>query len=135
MIALDTIVIVCNLVRDDLQQAEAARALLESLTAEHPGYFCRGEVVELVCVLERAYRFSRARVATVLEQLLVREGLVFEGAHDVAQAAFRHRTDGEGFSDFMILAAARRSKAHPVYTFDRRASRLEGVTLLGSLGT
>lgn len=135
MIALDTNVIVRYLVRDDLQQAEAARVLLESLTAERPGYICREVVVELVWVLERAYRFSRARVATVLDQLLVSEGLVFEVADDVAQAAFRYRTGGEGFSDLMILATARRSEAHPVYTFDQRASRLEGVTLLGSLGT
>lgn len=132
MIALDTNVIVRYLVRDDLQQAEAARGLLESLTTERQGYICREVVVELVWVLERAYRFSRSRVATVLEQLLVSEGLVFEVADDVAQAAFHYRTGGEGFSDLMILAAARRSEAHPVYTFDKRASRLEGVTLVGS---
>lgn len=119
-------------VRDDLQQVEVARVLLEALTAERQGYVCREAVVELVRVLERAYHFSRARVATVLEQHLAREGLVFEVADDVAQAAFRYRTGGEGFSDLMILAAARRSNAHPVYTFDQRPSRLEGVTLLGS---
>ena len=36
MIALDTNVLVRYLVRDDVQQAESARALLESLTAERP---------------------------------------------------------------------------------------------------
>ncbi len=38
MIALDTNVLVRYLVRDDAEQAEAARALLESLTADRPGY-------------------------------------------------------------------------------------------------
>lgn len=105
---------------------------MASLTTERQGYICREVVVELVWVLERAYRYSRARVATVLEQLLVSEGLVFEVGDDVAQAAFHYRTGAEGFSDLMILAAARRSEAHPVYTFDKRASRLECVTLLAS---
>ena len=48
MIALDTYVLVRYLVRDDEQQAESARALLESLTTECVGYACREVVVELV---------------------------------------------------------------------------------------
>ena len=66
MIALDTNVLVRYLVRDDQHQAEAARALLESLTIERPGYVCREVAVELVWVLERAYAFPRDRIATVL---------------------------------------------------------------------
>ncbi|MXX54385.1 MAG: type II toxin-antitoxin system VapC family toxin, partial [Gemmatimonadetes bacterium] len=65
MIALDTNVLVRYLVRDDEQQAESARALLESLTQERPGYACREVVVELVWVLERAYGVSRERIATI----------------------------------------------------------------------
>ena len=48
MIAVDTNVLVRYLVRDDLQQAEAARALLQSVTAEKPAFACREVVVELV---------------------------------------------------------------------------------------
>lgn len=132
MIALDTNVIVRFLVRDDRRQAEAARALLKSLTAECPGFVGREVAVELVCVLERAYRISRQRVAAVLEELVATAELVIEAGDDVAQAASRYRASGTGFSDLMVLAAARRSGAHPVYTFDRKAARLEGVTLLGS---
>ncbi len=130
MIALDTNVVVRYLVRDDLQQAEAARVLLESLTAERPGYVCREVAVELVWVLERAYRFSRQHIAAVLEELVSTEELVIESADDVAQSAFRYPASGTGFSDLMVLAAARRSGAHPLYTFDQQASWLEGVTLL-----
>ncbi len=48
----------------------------------------------------------------------------------MARAAFRYRAGGAGFSDLMILAAAERSEAHPLYTFDQKVARLEGVTLL-----
>ena len=131
MIAVDTNVLVRYLVRDDLQQAEAARALLQSVTAEKPAFACREVVVELVWVLERAYGYSRERIATILEELVATEGLVVEAAHDVAQAAFRYRAGGAGFSDLMVVAAAKRVGAVPLYTFDRKAARLEAVELLG----
>ena len=131
MIAVDTNVLVRYLVRDDLQQAEAARALLQSVTAETPAFACREVVVELVWVLERAYGYSRERIATILEELVATEGLVVEAAHDVAQAAFRYRAGGAGFSDLMVLAAGRRAATLPLYTFDRKAAQLEDVELLG----
>ena len=37
MIAIDTNVLVRYLVRDDAEQAEAARLLLEGMTSERPG--------------------------------------------------------------------------------------------------
>ena len=130
MIALDTNVLVRYLVRDDVEQAEAARALLESLAADAPGYICREVAVELVGVLERAYRFSRDQIATVLEELVATEGLAIEAADDVARAASHYRAGRAGFADLMILAAAERAGADPLYTFDQNAARLEGVTLL-----
>ncbi len=130
MIALDTNVLVRYLVRDDVQQAEAARALLDSLTAERPGYVCREVTVELVWVLERACGIARERIATILEELVATEGLVIEEADDVACAALRYRAAGAGFSDLMVLAATQRSGAHPLYTFDQKAARLDGLSLL-----
>lgn len=130
MIAVDTNVLVRFLVNDDREQAEAARALLQSVTAEKPALACREVVVELVWVLERAYGYSRERIATILEELVATEGLVVEAAQDVAQAAFRYRAGGAGFSDLMVVAAAKRAGAVPLYTFDRKAARLEGVRLL-----
>ena len=86
--------------------------------------------MELVWVLERAYGYSRDRIAAILEELVATEGLVVEAADDVALAAFRYRSGGAGFSDLMVLAAARRGVALPLYTFDRKAARLEGLELL-----
>ena len=130
VIALDTNILVRYLVRDDEEQADLARALLESLTVERPGFVCREVTVELVWVLERPYKCSRDRVAAVLEQLVATESLVVEAAADVARAASRYRSGVAGFSDLMILAAAERSEAHLLYTFDQKAARLEGVELL-----
>ena len=135
MIALDTNVLVRYLVDDDAQQAEAARVLLTGLTAERRGFVCREVTIELAWVLERVYGFSRDRISTVLEELVVSEELEFEAVDDVARAAGSYRQDGPDFSDLMIAAAAKRSGARPLYTFDRRAARLEGAKLVEEPGS
>lgn len=132
MIALDTNVVVRYLVRDDPAQAEAARALLESLTPERPGFLCREVVVETVWVLERSYEVPRARIADAVLELIATDSLVVEDAGDVARAAIDYRQGGAGFADLMILAAAGRAEARPLLTFDRRLAREDGAALAGA---
>lgn len=107
----------------------------ESLTAERPGLVCREVTVELVWVLEQAYGFNGHQVANIVEELVSTEGLVFEAQDDVARAALRYRNASAGFSDLMICGAARRSGAHPLYTFEKKAARLEGGMLISMGGT
>ena len=130
MIALDTNIIIRYLVRDDVKQSEAARALLESLTAERPGYVCREVAVEVVWVLKRAYGYSRAQIAAILKELLITETLVFEVADDIAHAAFRYSEGEAEFSDLMIMAAARRAGIRSLHTLDQKLSRFEDAVLL-----
>ena len=130
MIAVDSNVLVRYLVRDNLEQAEAARALLEGLTPEQPGFICREVMLEVVWVLGRTYRFPRDRIAHVLAELAATENLAIEAVDDVARAALSFRQGGPGFSDLMIAAAAERAGAHPLYTFDRALARVEGAALL-----
>ena len=130
MIALDTNVIVRYLVADDAEQAEAARALMEGLTFDSQGFICREVAIEVVWVLERFYRFTRAQIADVLVELISTDSLVVEAADDVARAAFTYRQGGVGFSDLMILSSAERSRAVPLHTFDRRLARMEGAALV-----
>ena len=132
MTALDTNVIVRYLVGDHPEQAEAARVLLEGLIAGNPGFICREVVMEVGWVLERAYRFTRAQIAEVLLDLTASDSLVVEHSDDVAAAAYRYRQDGVGFSDLMVLAAAERAGAVPLYTFDRRLARMDGAALVES---
>ena len=130
VIAIDTNVIVRYLVRDDAGQEAAARALLEGLTPERPGFICREAMLEIVQVLERAYRFSRTRITDVVLELLATDSLVVESADDIARAALDYRWGGADFADLMILVAAGRSGAWPLYTFDRRFARVGGAVLV-----
>ena len=130
MIALDTNVLVRYLVQDNEQQAEVARALLQDLTPQSPGFICREVVLEVAWVLERAYGFARAQIADVLIEIIATDSLVVETTEDVVQAAIQYRQGGADFSDFMILAAAKRAEARPLYTFDRKLARAAGATLI-----
>ena len=132
MIALDTNVLVPYLSGDVATPAEHARQPFNSITASRPGFICREVIVELTWVLERVYGYSRDQIATIVEDLLAREGLDVETDVDIARAADRFRRGGPDFCDLMIRFAAERSGAEPLYTFDRKAARLGGVTLLSN---
>lgn len=129
MIAIDTNVLVRYLVNDEPERAAAARDLLSAASRQEPVFLCREVVVETVWVLKRAYRFSRARIAEVLMELVAVDGLIFEAEDDVAEAAAAYRRGGAGFSDLMILAAARRNDAQPLFTFDQQLAALDGAAL------
>lgn len=130
MIALDTNILVRYLTCGDTRQFEVARALLESLTTECPGYVCREVVVELVWVLERSYGYSRDQIAPILEELVVSEDLVVEASDEITQALLLYRRRETGFCDLMIVSAAKRAGARSLYTSDRKFSGPEGVSLL-----
>ena len=130
MVALDTNVIVRYLVRDNLEQAETARGLVEGLTSENPGFICRESMVEIAWVLKRVYRFSRAQISETLVELTASESIVVERSEEVAAAAYRYGEGGAEFADLMILSAAVRAGTGPLYTFDRKLSRMRGAVLV-----
>ena len=101
--------------------------LVAALTRDSPGFVCREVIVELVWVLSRSYGTPREQIGKVLLGLLGAEGIVIESAEDVAGAALAYARGASDFADLMVLAAARRAEAIPLYTFDRRASRVDGV--------
>jgi len=131
VIALDTNVLVRFLVQDEPLQAQLATKLIDQLTEDAQGFVSREVLIELVWVLERAYRLGRAEIAVALDGLLSATELDIEGSDELAPALELYRNDGFGFADLMIAAAARRSGASELLTFDRQAARLPGVCLLG----
>lgn len=130
MIALDTNVLVRLLVQDDPKQSKAVRNLLDGLSEDNPGFICREVMVELVWVLERAYKLTRAQIAPAIEGLLSSHELITEEAERVGEAVAHYTAGGAGFSDQMILAAARSSQSKTLVTFDQALAKSEGAELL-----
>lgn len=128
MIALDTNVVVRFLTQDDPVQSAQATALIASLTEDRPGYLCREVMIELVWVLERAYRLSRQDIAGAIDGLLAAAELQIETAGRVGLAADRYRQGGAGFSDQMIALASQESGCTTIFSFDRKAVTQAGMT-------
>ncbi|MFC3167242.1 MULTISPECIES: PIN domain-containing protein [Paracoccus] len=133
MIALDTNVLVRFLVQDDPQQTAQANAVFAELTAESPAWLCREVLVELVWVLERAYRLPRADIAGALDGLLAAQEVVVENPDRVGLAVERYRQGGAGFSDHLIALASRDAGCRAIFSFDRQAVARAGMTMVPTL--
>lgn len=132
MIGFDTNVLVRFLMQDDPAQAAAASAALTGLTQADPGFLCREVLVELVWVLERAYRLPRADIARALDGLLETRELVIETADRVALATDRYRKGGAGFADQMVALAGQGAGCSKTLTFDHKRAAVPGMHLLGA---
>jgi predicted nucleic-acid-binding protein len=129
MIGLDTNVIVRYITQDDPAQSVAAAKLMESLSAEAPGFIATVVVVELVWVLQSCYRSKRDEVVRVLETLLRSKELIVEQAELVWQALRRFST-GSDFADCLIERCGHAAECQYTVTFDQNASTAAGMKLL-----
>ena len=132
MIALDTNVLVRFLTQDDDAQFQVAADLIEGCTRDLPGYLCSEVMIELVWVLERAYKYSREEIADALLSIVTTSQLSVENAQDIASIVNLYRDEGYDFADLMIRQAAQRTESRILKTFDQKLARLDGVELLGT---
>ena len=132
MIALDTNVLVRFLTQDDDAQFQVATGLIEGCTRDAPGYVCREVMIELVWVLERAYKYSREEIAEALLSIVTASQLSVENAQDIASVVNLYRKEGYDFADLMIRQAAQRTENRILKTFDQKLAKLDGVELLGT---
>ena len=132
MIALDTNVLVRFLAQDDDAQFQVAAGLIEGCTSDAPGYVCREVMIELVWVLERAYKYSREEIAEALLSIVTASQLSVENAQDIASVVNLYREEGYDFADLMIRQAVQRTENRILKTFDQKLARLDGVELLGT---
>ncbi len=122
MIGLDTNVLVRYLAQDDAGQASQATRLIETFTAEAPGFVSTVTLVETVWVLARAYGTARTDIGGVVERLLRSRELVVQDAevHYLALRAFQ--TGAIDYADAVIAESGKRAGCAETVTFDRRAS-------------
>ncbi len=130
MIGLDTNILVRYFTHDDPKQTPLARRLLNSFTAEAPGFISVPVLIELVWVLESSYSFSKEEIVDSLEALLRSRELVIQDSELVWSAwnSFRkHRVD---FADSLVERSGGAAGCDYTLTFDHRAASLQGMRLL-----
>jgi predicted nucleic-acid-binding protein len=123
MRAIDTNVLVRLIARDEPAQVARAEAAIEK-----GAWVSHVVVAEAAWVLEAVYDRSPKQIALAIEMLLDHAQISVHDAHLVARALEVFRAQPKlGFSDCLILEAARQSGHLPLITFDRRLSDMDGA--------
>lgn len=130
MIGLDTNVLVRYIMQDDAKQAAKATKLIESLTADDPGFVPLVSVVELVWVLQASFGLRREQITQAIDALLRAKQLVVDQADHVVRARRAYGTGSADFADCLIERTAAAAGCTQTMTFDVAASRTAGMTLI-----
>lgn len=130
MIGLDTNVLVRYIMQDDAEQAARATALIEGLSASSPGFVTLVSVVELVWVLSSCYGLNRAQIAQALDLVLRSRQLQVDQSGHVIRALRVFTSGNADFADCLIERIAASAGCMQTMTFDAKAARSAGMTLL-----
>ena len=127
MIGLDTNVLVRILAADDpVQTPQATRFLKDRCSPDDPGFVNRVVITELLWVLQNAYRYGRADIASALERLLANTSLTIELREQVERAVQTYEASNCDLVDALIGEVNLASGCIQTATFDRKASKLKG---------
>jgi predicted nucleic-acid-binding protein len=123
MRAVDTNVLVRLITRDDRKQVAAA----ETFVAKG-AWVSTLVVMEATWVLAAVYDLTHEEIATAVDMLLHHRDLTLQESDTVAAALEQYRNRPVlGFSDCLMLETARKAGHHPLGTFDRNLSKLDGA--------
>lgn len=121
MNALDTNVLVRFLVNDDEKQAQQAHKLFKQIEANHSTLLVPSVVVlELIWVLESAYKLSRAEILEALDDLLLMPILQFEHTNAIKDMLLEAASINADLSDLLIAHCAKANGIQNIFTFDRK---------------
>jgi predicted nucleic-acid-binding protein len=130
MTGIDTNVVVRYITQDDPVQSAAATKLMESLSANRPGFVAMIVVVDLVWVLQSCYKARRNEIARALETLLRSKELIVENADLVWQALRRFASGNADFADCLVERCGHLAGCDHTVTFDQNAASAAGMQLL-----
>ena len=131
MPALDANLLVRYVVQDDSAQLAAAKRLITRCVEEGQSLFVPVTVMlELEWVLRSSFEFGKDDVIQVVSSLLSAAELSFESERALEVALHLFRESTAEFADCVHVALASQAGEQPLWTFDKRAARIPGATLL-----
>lgn len=130
MIGLDTNVLVRYVMQDDPKQSPKATKLIESLTADDPGFVSLVAVIEFGWVLASCYDLNRDQVAQAIDGVLRTKELVVDRADQVVQALRVYKAGSADFADCLIERDAAHAGCEKTVTFDAAAAKTAGMTMI-----
>jgi predicted nucleic-acid-binding protein len=130
MIGLDTNILVRYLTQDDpIQSPKATKIIEQRLAEDNPGFISIVVMVEIVWVLDRAYKLAPQEIAAAVERILQADVLIVESEQEVFTAMIALKEGQGSFADAVIAALGARASCSCTLTFDQKALRLPGFEL------
>ncbi|QEA13223.1 PIN domain-containing protein [Comamonas flocculans] len=130
MIGLDTNVLVRYIMQDDAAQSAKATALIESLDSANPGFVGMVVIAELYWVLSSCYALGAGQFQQALQLLVQSRQIVVENADTVLRALRAFAGGKADFPDCLIACAAASAGCARTVSFDVKATRHAGMSLL-----
>ena len=131
MIGIDTNVLLRFLLKDDARQsARALRFMRDEISAAQPGYVGLVTLMEIVWALDSLYGFNAEQQLAVLEDLLAVETLEIAERAAITRAVTASRDNRADFQDCLVAVLGESMGCSATVTFDSRAAKRAGMTLL-----
>jgi predicted nucleic-acid-binding protein len=132
MPALDTNALVRYIVEDDVAQLAAARRLIRKCVSAGQTLFVPVTVtLELEWVLRASFEYAKDEVMEVLSSLFSAAELTFESERALEVALQLYRDASADFADCLHVALAAQAGELPLWTFDKRAAKVNGAQSIG----
>ncbi|HRG16254.1 MAG TPA: type II toxin-antitoxin system VapC family toxin [Pseudomonadota bacterium] len=132
MASLDTNLLVRLLVADDAAQLREVEALIRSVQRRGDTLFVPITVaLELEWVLRSRYGFAKTNIVDAFNALLETREIEFQFEAALEEALHAFKANNADFSDCLHVGLSIAAEQAPLLTFDARASRLSGASMLG----
>ena len=134
MLGLDTNVILRLLLDDDpAQKKRVSRAIERAKTEGLPVMLALAVVLELEWVLRSSANMTKAQVLGIFRLLLESYDVQIENEKVLEEAIHTYQHATVDFAECLFLAQYQRMGCQTMLTFDAKAARLEGVSLVTSV--
>jgi predicted nucleic-acid-binding protein len=130
MTGIDTNVLIRFVMADDVAQYRKADRLMQSFSAQSPGFITQVCLAEFVWVLRSQFRQPKETIVRWLSELVYAPELVLENQSAVEQALHTYSTSRSDFADCLIERVSHIAGCTSTVTFDNGAAKAAGMRLL-----
>lgn len=124
MKGLDTNILIRFLTGDDEKQAKIVYEIFKQTENQQTELFIPLLVIlEMIWVLESAYKISRIEILKAIKDLLFMPILKFEQRTCLQQLVHEGRLNNYDLSDLLIALSAKEQNCETVLTFDKKAAK------------
>jgi predicted nucleic-acid-binding protein len=129
--SIDTNVLIRCIIQDDQRQCEAVDRLRKRYVQQGEPLFVPVTVLlECEWVLRSCFGFEKIEIIDAMSRILEASDFFFDREMAMGDALDVFKLCDADFADCVHARISTRERQGPLYTFDRRASRLPGAELL-----